>query len=338
MKRLFCLSALIGFAWFVPASADDLPENPGLAEVAGQLLPLIEQLEAPEFSNRQEASRQLSEAGKSAFPSLERTVAGSSREASGRALDVLKGHFQRGDNETKAAAKEALERLARNENAAIAQRAQQVLNPPPKPSASDLGIMVAPAAQIQIANLQLNRPIAVVPAIGRSVSTMRSANGAIRIVVTENGKSTEIKSTPGGKIEVQVTDTRNAKASKQFEAKDVDELKKKDEAIAKIYEQYSQPPQLRVNAFRPAGAAPLPRAPQAPAETLRRQIDSLNTQIERLKANSPDDQGRKRALDDLKTLRTKFQKQLEQLEQPAEASKPVAPAKPADADRGVGGQ
>jgi len=151
-------------------------------------------------------------------------------------------------------------------------------------------------------------------------------------VVTENGKTTEIKSTPGGKIEVQFTDPNNPKANKQFEAKDLDELKKKDEAIAKLYEQYSQPPQQRVNAFR---AAPAPRAPAAPAETLRRQIDGLSTQIERLKANAPDDQGRKKALDDLKTLRTKYQKQLEQLEPPAEASKPATPA---GADRGVGGQ
>jgi len=330
MKHLFCLPALISLVGFVPLAADDLPANPAVAEAANQLLPLIEQLEAPEFSNRQDATRQLSEAGKVAFPQLERTVAGSSREASGRALDVLKGHFQRGDNETKAAARESLQRLAKHENTAIAQRAQNILTPPAAPSASDLGVMFAPAAQIQIANLQIaNR---VVPAIGRSVSTMRSANGAIRIVVTENGKTTEIKSTPGGKIEVQVTDPKNVQANKQIEAKDLDELKKKDEAIAKIYEQYSQPPQARVQvgAVRPAVA------PRTPVESARQRLQSIDAQIERMKAQLKDTPGAQESLKGLQTIRDRYDQQLKDLEKAAPAPQP-AESKPAEA-RAIGGQ
>src|SRR4051794_38082774 len=85
-------------------------------ESAGGLSPteiarLIEQLDAPEFGERQEASRRLSEAGKSALPDVEKAVTAPSREVSGRALDILKLHFQRGDADLKQAAKESLSRL-----------------------------------------------------------------------------------------------------------------------------------------------------------------------------------------------------------------------------------
>ena len=80
-------------------------------------------------------------------------------------------------------------------------------------------------------------------------------NGAIKIQIRENGKTTKIESTPGGKIDVEITETQNGPANKKIEAKDLDELKKKDAEVARLYEQYSQPPGVRLGAALPAGSA-----------------------------------------------------------------------------------
>jgi hypothetical protein len=152
-------------------------------------------------------------------------------------------------------------------------------------------------------------------------------------VVTENGKSTEIKSTPGGKIEVQITDPNNPKSNKQFDAKDLDDLKKKDEAIAKIYEQHSQPPRL------PVGAV-LPIAPRTPVESARQRLQSIDSQIERMKAQLKDTPGAQESLKGLQTIRDRYEQQLKDLEKTAPAT-PAAPrpAEPKAAEaRAIGGQ
>ena len=107
---------------------------PALESVGGitpsEIARLIGQLDAPEFGQRQEASRRLSEVGKSVLPEIEKAVIASSREVSSRALDILKFHFQRGDADVKQAAKESLARLADSKNVSISQRAHNVIDPP----------------------------------------------------------------------------------------------------------------------------------------------------------------------------------------------------------------
>src|SRR5262245_18150732 len=154
MTRIFCLLAV----GFFLASVSVAAPPAGTADIQpADIAQLVEQLESPAFAERQEATRQLSEAGKAAFAELEKATQAGSREASGRALDVLKGHFQRGDNETKTAAQAALERLAKSCNTALAERAKNVLNPPPQPSAAEIAAGFG-ALPIRMANLQL--PIA----------------------------------------------------------------------------------------------------------------------------------------------------------------------------------
>ena len=91
------------------------PSGLSAAEVAR----LIEQLDAPEFGERQDASRRLGEGGRSVLPELEKAASAPSREVSGRALDILKLHFQRGDADLKQAAKDSLARLADSKNVSI---------------------------------------------------------------------------------------------------------------------------------------------------------------------------------------------------------------------------
>ena len=53
------------------------------------------------------------------LPEIEKAVTAPSREVSGRAMDILKLHFQRGDADMKQAAKDSLARLADSKNVSI---------------------------------------------------------------------------------------------------------------------------------------------------------------------------------------------------------------------------
>lgn len=325
----FCLVALAAAV----AAAD--PPSPSTDIQPADVAQLVEQLESREFAERQEATRQLSEAGKAAFAELEKASVAGSRETSGRALDVLKGHFQRGDNDTKSAAKATLERLATSGNSAIAQRAQTILNPPPQPNAADLANVFGAAPAIRIAPLQLQiaggiQAGAIAPG-GRSTSVSRSANGDIRILIRENGKTTQIQSTQG-KITAEITETQNGKAvTKSIEAKDLAELKKKDADIARLYEQYSQPGGVRVVAQAAAPVAP------RTADALKRSIENYDRQIEQLKPQVQNNPTAQRLIDSLQTRKQTYQKQLDELNKAAPAPAPEKPAAPAES-KAIGGQ
>src|SRR5581483_10035467 len=98
MLRTLLLSAAAVFA-FVSRSLGAEGLVPSLEPESGlsstEIARLIEQLDAPLFGERQDASRRLIEAGKSVLPDLEKAAAAPSREVSGRALDILKQHFHR---------------------------------------------------------------------------------------------------------------------------------------------------------------------------------------------------------------------------------------------------
>lgn len=346
MKRVLMLSFF--FSVGLPLVA--LAQQPATADIQpDDVARFVEQLQSPEFAERQEATRLLSEAGKAAFAELEKASASSSRETSGRALDVLTGHFRKGDNETKAAAKDALDRLAKHANPALAQRAQNILNPP-QPSAAEIAAFNAINAPIRVAPLQIQVAggfQGVAPAgAGRSTTVTRGANGAIRILIRENGKTTQIESSPAGKIDVAITETQNGKpVTKNIEAKDLDDLKKKDAEIARLYEQYNRPPNVRVvaQAALPAGGfGPRP----IPVDTLKRQIESIDKQIEQLKPQAANNAAAQRLVETLQTRKQTYQKQLDDLNKPAEpkpAPKPTDdpfadPPKAAAESKAIGGQ
>lgn len=327
MTRVFCLLAC---ALLAAATVRANPPATTADIQPADIAQFVEQLQSPAFSERQEATRQLSEAGQVAFPELERLTQSGSREVSGRALDVLKGHFQRGDNATKTAAGAILERLAKSSNAAIAERAKNVLNPPAQPTAASIAAGFA-AAPIRVVNLPLQIvPNAMPAGMGRSTSVRRSANGDIKIEIRDNGKVTTIQSAAGGKIAVEITDAKNAQANKKFEAKDLAELKQKDAEVARLYEQYNQPARVQIGAIRPAAA------PLTPAESLKQRLKSLDSQIERYQAQLKDNPGIQRSIDTLKSMRSRYEQQLKDL--PAEAARPAEAAKPTEAEKAVGGQ
>ncbi len=320
-------------------------QQPAASDVAQ----LIEQLEGSEFAQRQAATQQLSALGKAAFDQLEQAVAGASRETSSRALDVLKGHFQRGDNEAKAAAQASLQRLAQSGNAAVAQRAQNVLNPPPAPSEQDIAILMRQAAPVGIANLQVQ--IANVRAGARSITTSRNGNGDVKIQVRENGKTTKIERAAGGKIDVEITEPQNGKeVTRAFEVKDLDALKKKDAEAARLFEQYNRPLPIQVGGFGPAGAIvpnafPVPAFPAVPplpvaaqqAELQKRLLESIEAQIQQRKAQSNNGPTAQRAIESLERMKEQVKQRLGEAA-PAAGQPAARPAQAAAEAKAAGGQ
>jgi hypothetical protein len=295
------------------------------------LQPVIRQLEAAEFAERQAASQKLAEAGTAAFPELEKAAESKSREVSGRALDILKQHFQGPHNELKQAAAETLQRLAKSENRSTAQRADRVLSPPKEPEA----IVLNPA---NLQGIQFNAQIQLGGFGGQIAGgnfrriSRREANGKRDVEVEENGRKIHLQTFPGGNIEVEVTDNQNGRnVTRKVEAKDVDDLKRKDAAAGALYELYDAAPQPAARP-RPApqprpGEQFLPFPAPAPAEIERRlvppagfpnrapfgaerdaplpqgidarqrAVQTLERQIEQLKAQRPDNPATQRMVE-----------------------------------------
>jgi len=108
------------------------PEDKALQE---EIKRMVEQLTAERFSERQEASRRLAEIGKPAIPALTERALGDSLEGIIRSIDILRGLYRSGDEATRQAAKEALEKIAKAENPSAARRAEDALKAGAKPPA-----------------------------------------------------------------------------------------------------------------------------------------------------------------------------------------------------------
>jgi hypothetical protein len=298
------LFALLFFASTVAHSAEALPAADGTDASR-----LIEQLDAPGFAERQEASRKLSEAGKAVFPELEKAAESGSREVASRAVEVFKRHFEGGDDETKQAARGALERLAKSGNAPAAQQAISALNPQPLATIPQINqnrinpalipLIQQRGIQIQVGNLGPN-------VVRRT--RISNNNGLKEIEIQDGDKVTKIRDVAGG-IEAETTEKVNGKeTTRKVEAKNLDELKQKDADAARIYEQYN----------RRATPVPIPAA--IPAEMRQRQIESIDRSIERAKAQLPDNPAAQRMIDSLERLKQQIQNP------PGEIAVPAPPA------------
>jgi hypothetical protein len=320
------------------AGAAAATENAPLEPAVDQL---VEQLGAAEFAERQEASRRLTEAGKAVFPQVEKAAESGSREVATRAVEVLKRHFTGGDLETKEAAKSALERLAKGGNPAAAQRANEALNPQPAatiPQPGIGGINPIVLQQLQQRGIQIQLGgIAPAQNIVRRTS-VRTVNGLREIEVQSNGKITKVKDVAGGGIEASVTEIHpNGKeTTRKIEAKDLDDLKKKDADVAQIYETYNRAgrgvpigiaiPQggLQQGAL-PPGMVPGGAVPAAQADMMKRAIESIDRSIERYKARLPNDPTAQQRIDSLERTKKRYQELL-----PIEAARPGEGNRPAD--------
>jgi hypothetical protein len=236
-----CFALQIGFA----AEGTPTPVENASPIALDPIAANIQQLEHEIFAERQAASKILADAGAAALPHLENTAANGSREASGRAFDIVKRHFENGDTELKSNAREILTRLAKNDNVATAQRARNVLDPP---RTSMLPIGAVPNA----------RGLPFMPPQQMTRTQMTTEiNGRREVEVRENGRKTKIQTLPDGRIQFEFTEPINGRdVIRKIEAKDLSELKRKDVEAGQLYELYD--------------AAPRPPRPAARTSSTRR--------------------------------------------------------------------
>ena len=220
-----------------------------LSAAAVEFPALIEQLDSPDFSSRQEASRRLAEAGLEAMPALEQAIARGSREASSRALDLLKRQLHEGSEDTKASAREVLSRLAISGNASTAQRARDVLNPPAeRTAAAPFGQIPMPNGRRGFNNVQfqaannpfpppVNNPAGFFAGLRRV--SYSEINGRRGVEIAEQDRVIKMDTWPNGAVEVAITDKLNGReVTRRVQAKDRDELVRKDPETARLYDQF----------------------------------------------------------------------------------------------------
>ncbi len=209
--------AVLAYVAVPAAAAEDTPTGPS----AEQIAKWIEQLDAEGFADREAATRKLTAAGKAAIPALAKAATDDSVEASSRSLQLLRKLLDSSDAATKAAAKEALGKIAAANHPTASARAEEAIRPPqPAPPAQ-------PPGGIAIA----------VQSIG-----VKNVNGVKEITVTEGNKTVQINDDPQKGIKVTVTETDNAGnvTTRTVEAKDADGLKQQDKEAHELYKKYGQ--------------------------------------------------------------------------------------------------
>jgi hypothetical protein len=217
-------------------ASDDTSRGAPAQEVTdAELTQLIKDLDADRFSERQDATRELKELGEPAIAKLAETVQGTSREASRRALEILKSHFAGDDNQLKQAAKAALEKLAESESAPVAQKAKALLDP--KPPA-----VAPPRNPFGGARINVQFQIGGVQRV-----QMRDVNGVKDIDIKEQDRSIKIHEDPDKGITVEIVEKKDGKDVKEkYEAKDVAELKKKHPEAHKVYDKYHKGGRIQI--------------------------------------------------------------------------------------------
>ena len=185
----------------------------------------IQQLDADSLTKRQKARTQLTKAGQIAIPALAKAALSDKRDLIAHSIDIL-AEIAKGSNvaETKKAATTALKMLSESKKPSTAERAKLALK-----AEKDGGIQAfpgwdKPGGQFGGGNRVVNRSVSV-----------SSINGIKTITVKEAGKTTTLQGQPSGAIRVQITGNGQPK---QFDAKNLQELKQKDPAAFALYQQY----------------------------------------------------------------------------------------------------
>jgi hypothetical protein len=220
-----------------PTESNPVPK----AAPAGQIADWIRQLNSPRFAERTEASRRLEEAGKSAFPALVKAALGDSREATLRAIEILRKHAQEGDESTKTAAKEALQKIAGSDHASAARRAKEALSPP-KPTPPVPNIQLGPIVpNLPVGQQRIQVQIQVNAFGGNQTRRIQINNGVKQTEVTDKDLKVKITEDAQGGIQMDVTRKKDGKeTTEKYSAKTADELKKKHPDAGKLYEKYGQ--------------------------------------------------------------------------------------------------
>lgn len=255
---------VVGFVVFpCSARAADGPTADELAKWSAQL-------DADDFADRKAAAEKLTAAGTDAIPALSKAAAGESLEATSRALEILKKFYGGTDEPLKTAAKEALEKLAAGKHAASSRRAKEALKIEEPPQDGAQGGVI----QFGGGGIIVNGGAIQIAGNAKKVS-IRNTNGTKQIDIEEQGRKVKIVDEPEKGIKMEITTTKDGKDStEKIEAKNAEELKKKNEKAYDLYKQYADNQnaaggmfQLQINAMPGIAlpAMPVPMAPMLPA-------------------------------------------------------------------------
>ena len=291
---------------------------------------LVNQLDAPRFSERQSASEKLEALGAAALPALEKAAKGESLEVATRAIELLKKLLGSSEASTRTDARQALQRLAKGARPKASRLADEALKSKEQEDATNaaqamkfgaIGIQFAPGNNARRIRVQNN-------------------NGNREIDIEEGDRKIKINDGNGQPIKIEVTKkAANGKEStEKYEAKDVDELKKKHPEGYKIYqgwENQGNPLGLQVRGginimqVGPA-AAPFQPPPDLQVRTATSVLRSLHRHVDNLikgdqlqKATPQSKADLKQAIDELKKTLADVEKRLQEKSNPP-AAKPDA--------------
>jgi hypothetical protein len=285
--------------------------------VDDQIADWIRQLNSSQFAKRDDASRKLRGLGAAAIPALAKAATGDSREVTLRALEILKQHFREGDAGTKEDAEAALKKLADSDHPSAARRAKDILEPPQPPAAR---VNAAQAFQMPI---QIR-----VQAGGGGANQVRQiqiANGVKKIEARDGDRQVKITENANGSIQMEIISKVDGKEqTKKYEAKNADELKKKDPEAHKLYEKYAQQnvPVIQFNqAFQRIGVPNLApaNAPLKPVQTrmaehrLKAAGAMIDQAIKDLERQGEDQEKPEKAVERLKKIRDQLKQEQERL-------------------------
>ena len=305
--------SLFSYRWSV---ADDQTEPPDTA-TAEKITRWIQQLDANEFSARSEASRSLQQLGAAACPALAQAAVDGSREQRMRALEILGQHFEEGHDPIRQAAAEALKKVASGTHVASARRANEILEPKQKP----LHVMVPNVAPAQI---QIQVEAIARGAGGRGMQRIQIRNGVKQIETDDGQRRIKIVEDADKGIEVEITQKKGDKdTTEKFQAKNAEELAKKDPEIHKLYQRMQDGrgvPIQGIPAAVPAGPLQWGGPQQGldiRRQTIHRMLQSsrrmLETSIQQLELTKGDGENAKKIDESIQRLRD-ITRQLEQEE------------------------
>lgn len=294
---------------------------------------LIRQLDADKFGERQAASQKLAEAGRSAIAPLAEVARTGSREAGGRAVEILKKHLQSKDEATRQEARAALEKLAALDDARVAGAAKNALQPAEQ-AAPGAVPGLPPGIQINGGQIQIQVQAIAGGVAGRKMQ-MQNVNGVKTIKVEENGRKVQIVDDPQNGIKMEVTEKVDGKEqTKKYEAKDADDLQKKHPDAHKIYEASTKPAavQIQINGGAipvmpalPVPGAPIPAPFRVPAidaeqtkrlERVRKDLEGVEQRLKKTAENSPQADEIGKSIAELEAARKQLDEALEKLRSP----------------------
>lgn len=192
---------------------------------SAKLESMIEQLSESSLTKRRKAKEALVEADSNAIPLLAKAALSDKRELIVYSLEVLGTLMEKSPSEeTRKAARITLQMLSESDQRSTADRAKQILG-----SKTDEGIEAFPGWDDR------NSDFAGGGGGGRNVS-VSSVNGAKTIRVEEGGRVTTLRDEARGRIRVSI---QEGDKKKQFVARNLEDLKKKDADAGALYEEQS---------------------------------------------------------------------------------------------------